>query len=262
MEKTTKTALITGASSGIGYELALIHAKNGDDVILVARREDKLNELKFLIHEKYPVKVEVIALDLAQPESPKILFDTIVRMDATVEYLINNAGFGDYGKFTETNWEKEQQMIQLNILALTELTKLYLPLMVERKSGHVMNVASIASFLPGPLMAVYYATKAYVLHFSEAINNEVADHNVSVTALCPGPTISGFQDAANLGDSKFFQSNKFPSSKEVAEYGYQAMLKKKVVAIHGASNRWMVFFLRLIPRAMVVKMVRKLQGKK
>jgi short-subunit dehydrogenase len=262
MEKRTKTALITGASSGIGYELALIHAKNGDNVVLVARSENKLNELKALIQEKFSVDVEVIAMDLAQPESPKQLFDTLEEKKITIEYLINNAGFGDYGKFTETNWEKEQQMIQLNILALTALTKLYLPLMVARKSGYVMNVASIASFLPGPLMAVYYATKAYVLHFSEAINNEVSEHNVSITALCPGPTISGFQDAANLGDSKFFQSNKFPSAKEVAEYGYQALLKKKAVAIHGASNRWMVFFLRLTPRAMVVRLVRKLQGKK
>lgn len=257
-----KTALITGASSGIGLELAKIHAKNGDSLILVARSEDKLIQLAEELKKKYKIETEVIAKDLSKIGSAKELYDEIKGKGLNIEYLINNAGFGDYGEFINTDWEKENQMIQLNITALTQLTKLFLPEMVARKSGKVMNVASIASFLPGPLMAIYYASKAFVLHFSEAVNNEVKEHNVSVTALCPGPTMSGFQDAANLGESKFFQGNKFPSSKEVAEYGYQAMQKGKVVAIHGIMNKLTVFLLRFVPRSWVVNLVRKMQGKK
>lgn len=259
---TKKTALITGASSGIGYELAKIHAAHGDNLILVARSENKLNELAEELKKKHGIAVTVITADLSEPNAPRTLFYKIQAQQIQVDYLINNAGFGDYGKFIETDWEKEKQMIQLNITALTELTKLFLPQMVERKYGKIMNVASIASFLPGPLMAIYYATKAYVLHFSEAINNEVAENNVSVTALCPGPTLSGFQDAANLGESKFFQGNKFPTSEEVAKYGFNAMHRRKAVAIHGFSNRLMVFTLRFTPRNWVVKLVRRLQGKK
>jgi short-subunit dehydrogenase len=257
-----KTALITGASSGIGLELAKIHAKNGDNLILVARSEDKLNELADALKKEHKVQVEVLACDLSKANAAQEIYDQIIKKEITVEYLINNAGFGDYGEFVQTNWEKENQMIQLNIVALTQLTKLFLPDMIARKRGNVMNVASIASFLPGPLMSVYYASKAFVLHFSEAINNEVKDHNVSVTALCPGPTLSGFQDAANLGESKFFQGNKFPTSKEVAEYGYRAMHQKKAVAIHGIMNKMTVFFLRFVPRFIVVNAVRKMQGRK
>lgn len=257
-----KTALITGASGGIGLELAKIHAKNGGSLILVARSNDKLNTIAEELKSKYKIEVEVIAKDLSKIDSAKEVYDIVKSKNIEVEYLINNAGFGDYGAFVETEWEKENNMIQLNITALTQLTKLFLPEMVARKSGKVMNVASIASFLPGPLMAIYYATKAYVLHFSEAINNELKENNISVTALCPGPTLSGFQDAANLGESKFFQGNKFPSSKEVADYGYKAMIKGKAVAIHGFSNRLMVFSLRFTPRSWVVKLVRRLQGRK
>jgi short-subunit dehydrogenase len=259
---TKKTALITGASSGIGYELAKIHAAHGDNLILVARSEGKLNELAENLRKNQGVSVAVIATDLSEPNAPKALFDEVQAKQIQVDYLVNNAGFGDYGKFVETDWEKEKQMIQLNIIALTELTKLFLPQMIERNYGKIMNVASIASFLPGPLMAIYYATKAYVLHYSEAINNEVAEHKVSVTALCPGPTLSGFQDAANLGESKFFQGNKFPNSEEVAKYGFNAMHRRKAVAIHGFSNRLMVLMLRFTPRSWVVKLVRRLQGKK
>jgi short-subunit dehydrogenase len=257
-----KTALITGASGGIGLELAKIHAKNGGSLILVARSNDKLKEIAEELKSNYKIEVEVIAKDLSKIDSAKEVYDIVKSKNIEVEYLINNAGFGDYGAFVETEWEKENNMIQLNITALTQLTKLFLPEMVARKSGKVMNVASIASFLPGPLMAIYYATKAYVLHFSEAINNELKENNISVTALCPGPTLSGFQDAANLGESKFFQGNKFPSSKEVADYGYKAMIKGKAVAIHGFSNRLMVFSLRFTPRSWVVKLVRRLQGRK
>lgn len=257
-----KTALITGASSGIGLELAKIHAKNSDNLVLVARSEQKLKDLATELEGKFNIQVEVIAKDLSKLDSAKAVFDSVKSKDIKIDYLINNAGFGDYGHFSETDWEKENNMIQLNITALTQLTKLFLPEMIERKRGKIMNVASVASFLPGPLMAVYYATKAYVLNFSEALNNEVKPHNISVTALCPGPTISGFQSSANLGDSKLFSKGKFPTSKEVSEYGYKAMMKGKAVAIHGASNKFMVFLLRFTPRSWIVKIVRRMQEKK
>lgn len=257
-----KTALITGASSGIGLELSNIHARNSDNLVLVARSEQKLEKLATELESRFKIQVEVIAKDLSKTNSAQEVFDLVNSKGITIDYLINNAGFGDYGSFSETEWNKENNMIQLNITALTQLTKLFLPGMIKRKSGKIMNVASIASFLPGPLMAVYYATKAYVLNFSEAINNEVAHHNISVTALCPGPTTSGFQSAANLGESKLFSKGNFPSSKEVSEYGYKAMMKGKSVAIHGTSNKFMVFLLRFTPRSWIVKIVRKMQEKK
>jgi short-subunit dehydrogenase len=151
--------------------------------------------------------------------------------------LINNAGFGDFGMFLETDWNKEAQMIQLNITALTQLTKLYLKEMVKRGSGKIMNVASTAAFQSGPTMAVYYATKAYVLSFSEAIDNEVRDKGVTVTALCPGATESGFQAAAAMEESNLVKGRKLPTSKEVAEYGYESMMKGRTVAIDGFMKK-------------------------
>ena len=259
---TKKMALITGASSGIGYELAKIHAAHGDNLILVARSEGKLNELAENLRKNQGISVTVIAADLSELNAPKALFDKVQAQQLQVDYLINNAGFGDYGKFVETDWEKEKQMIQLNITALTELTKLFLPQMVEKKYGKIMNVASTAAFQPGPLMAIYYATKSYVLHFSEAINNEVAEFGVSVTALCPGATESGFQSAAQMEDSKLVKGKKLPSSKEIAQFGFNAMMRGKEVAIPGFMNKLMVFFLRFTPRSWVVKLVRKIQDRK
>jgi short-subunit dehydrogenase len=257
-----KTALITGASGGIGMELAIVHAAKGGNVILVARNLDKLLALKEALESAHQIKTWVIDMDLTEPTAPATLYDKIKAENIEVEYLVNNAGFGLFGAFAETNWQREKDMIQLNIACLTELTKLFLHDMVARKSGRILNVASVASFLPGPMMSVYYATKAYVLHFSEAIDNEVKQHNIRVTALCPGATTSGFQQAADLGDSKLFANKKLPSSKDVAIYGHKAMLKGKPVAIHGFKNRFMVWSIRLTPRFLVTKIVRKIQDKK
>lgn len=256
-----QTALITGASGGIGMELAKIHASNGDHLILVARSLEKLEKLKLEIESTSHVKVKVIQKDLSRKGAALEVFQEVAAQNIQVDYLINNAGFGDYGWFYETSWEKEQQMINLNITALTHFCKLYLPEMVNRGSGKIMNVASTASFQPGPGMAVYYATKAYVLHFSEALHSEVRKKGVTVTALCPGATESGFSSAANMEDSKLFKGKKLPTSAQVARYGYKAMMKGKAVAIHGMMNYLMANSVRFAPRSWVVALVKKIQAK-
>lgn len=252
-----KTALITGASSGIGLEFAKTHARHGDDLILVARSIDKLNEIKRELETTYQISITTIQKDLSKIGSPQELFDELKQKQIQVDYLINNAGFGDYGLFHETSWEKTNNMIQLNITSLTHLSKLFLNEMIKRKDGKILNVASTAAFQPGPTMAVYFATKSYVLSFTEAIANEAKEFGVTVTALCPGATESGFQAAASLENSSLFEGKKLPSSKEVAEYGYRAMLKGKVVAIHGTLNYILANSVRFIPRNIVTKISKK-----
>ena len=254
-------ALITGASNGIGLELAKIHASKGGDLVLVARNKARLEELKFELENRYKVKVHTIGKDLSAINAAKEVYDETMQQKLRIDYLINNAGFGDFGMFTETDWNKELQMINLNITTLTHFTKLYLQDMVKRKSGKIMNVASTAAFQSGPTMAVYFATKAYVLSFSEAVDNEVRNQGVSITTLCPGATESGFQAAAAMEESNLVKGKKLPSSKEVAEYGYRAMMQGQTVAIHGMMNWILANSVRFIPRAWVVKITRKLQDK-
>jgi short-subunit dehydrogenase len=255
------TALITGASNGIGLELAKIHAGKGGNLVLVARNKNRLNEIKYELERLHKIKVHVTGKDLSAPNAAQEVYNETTERKIEVDYLINNAGFGDFGFFIETDWNKELQMINLNITALTRFSKLYLKDMVKRKSGRIMNVASTAAFQPGPTMAVYYATKAYVLSFSEAIANEVSDKGVTVTALCPGPTESGFQDAAAMHESALVKNKKLPASKDVAAYGYNAMLKGKSVAIHGFMNYMMANSVRFLPRNLVVKVTRRIQDK-
>ncbi|MFP5041981.1 SDR family NAD(P)-dependent oxidoreductase [Parasediminibacterium sp. JCM 36343] len=256
-----KTALITGASSGIGLELAKIHASKGGDLVLVARNKIKLDELKTQLENKYKIKVYTIGKDLSAQNAAQEVYEETSKENIQIDYLINNAGFGGYGLFTATGWGKELQMINLNITTLTLFTKLYLQDMVKRKAGKIMNVASTAAFQPGPTMAVYCATKAYVLSFTEAISNEVANLGVTVTALCPGATESGFQEAASMEESKVVKGRKMPTSKEVAEYGYASMMKGKTVAIQGFMNYIMANSIRFVPRALVLKVARKILDK-
>jgi short-subunit dehydrogenase len=256
-----QTALITGASSGIGLELAKIHAQKGDNLVLVARSEEKLISLKNDLQNQHNIKASVFALDLTKPDSAHQLFDLTEKHNIKIDYLINNAGFGDFEEFSKSDLNKATQMIDLNIFSLTILTKLYLDGMLERKSGKIMQLASTASFQPGPLMAVYYATKHYVLAFSEAIAEELKGSGVTVTALCPGPTASGFQNAADLGDSKLVKGKKLPTSAEVADYGYKSMMNGKRVAIHGFQNKLMAFSIRFTPRSWVTALVKKLSEK-
>lgn len=251
------TALITGASSGIGQELARVFVKNGYDLVLVARSSEKLHALAAELKD---AKVTIITKDLAARSAAQEIFAETQKKNLRIDVLVNNAGVGDYGFFHKSDWSKQEGMINLNITALTHLTHLYLPEMVKNKNGRILNVASTAAFQPGPTMAVYYATKAFVLHFSEAIANELEGTGVTITALCPGATISGFSDAANLGSSRLFKGRKLPSSKEVAEYGYRAMTCGQKVAIHGALNFAMAQSIRLTPRSLVLKLVRTIQN--
>ncbi|MEZ0393046.1 MAG: SDR family NAD(P)-dependent oxidoreductase [Pseudobdellovibrionaceae bacterium] len=253
-------ALITGASSGIGWELAHVMAAKEWDLILVARTGEKLNELKTELEKKYRIRAQVIPMDLAKPEAALDLFRKTQGFE--VEILVNNAGFGDYGAFADADWKRQRDMIQVNIMALTELTHLFLPSMIQRKSGKILNVASTAAFQPGPLMSVYYATKAFVLSFSEGLYEELQGTGVSVTALCPGPTKSGFQQAANMGNVALFETTPLPSSRDVALYGYRALMQRKPVAIHGTVNKMMASSVRFVPRAVTRKLVRKLQEKR
>jgi len=256
-----KAALITGASSGIGFELAKEFAANKNNLLLVARNAAKLKEMAKDLSNKYGVMVNTLALDLSELNSAQMVFEYCQKNSLQIDYLINNAGFGDFGFFAESKWDKQLQMINLNITTLTQLTHLFLPTMIKNKYGKIMNVASTAAFQPGPTMSVYYATKAFVLHFSEAIANELEGTGVTVTALCPGPTESGFQSAAALEESKLVKGKKLPSSAVVAQYGYQALMNGKKVAIHGIINAIMAKAIGFVPRGMVLKMVRMMQDK-
>ncbi len=256
-----KTALITGASNGIGYEFATIHAEHGDDLVVVARTKCKLDVLKMTLEKRFGIEVITIEKDLSVPGAAEEVYEEVSSRNITVDYLVNNAGFGDISLFAESDWTRQQRMINLNVLALTHLSRLFLPDMISRKSGKILNVASTASFQPGPSMAVYFATKSYVLSFSEAINNEVRENGVTVTALCPGSTESGFHAAAN-GEGRHIKERNLPSAREVAEFGYKSMMKGKAVAIPGIMNSIMATSVRFIPRSIVVKAARKIQENK
>lgn len=254
--------LITGASSGIGLELAKVFAQQGHHLILVARNTDKLHKLSAELESQYAIQAEVFYSDLSVTGASQQLFQGIQRRGLAVENLINNAGIGDHGAFADAELERQTDMIQVNIMALTELTKLFLPAMLAKKSGRILNVASTASFQPGPLMSVYYASKAYVLFFSEGLAEELKGTGVTVTALCPGPTISGFQAAANIKDIALMTALKLPSSQQVALYGYQALMKNKIVAVHGFINKIMASTVGMMPRAWARQLVMKLQEKR
>jgi short-subunit dehydrogenase len=251
-----ETALITGASSGIGLDLARLFAKDGHDVVLVARSEGRLREIAAELERDGGVKAHVVAIDLAQADAPRKLVDAL---PCAIDVLVNNAGFGITGPFVTTDLAKELEMIQVNVVALTALTKLLLPPMVARRRGRVLNVASTAAFQPGPLMAVYYATKAYVLSFSEAIADELRDSGVTVTALCPGPTSTGFADAAGMSKTRLFNLAKPMDSAAVAREGYKAMQRGRRVVVTGMKNKLLTQSIRVSPRRMVTAIVRKLQ---
>ena len=254
-----KTVLITGASSGIGREFAEIYAEKGYNLVITARRKEKLKEIK----EKYPdVKVDMIVCDLSLSESPDYLYETIKASGTLIDILINNAGFGLFGEFKDTDPAKEEEMIDLNIQALVKMTKLFMKDMVERNSGKILNVASMAAFQPGPLMSVYYATKAFVLSFSQAVRNELRNTNVTISTLCPGPTVTEFEKSAELGNSKLFSTMKPVSARDVALIGYRGLEENKSVIIPGFINKLTIFFVRFIPRNMLANITRKIQEKK
>jgi uncharacterized protein len=255
-----KTALITGASFGIGLELARIFAREGYNLVLVARTADKLRQLASELEKAHGTRSLILAVDLSEPGAAAYVLDQTTRAGIDVDVLVNNAGFGQYGPFAENDLEECLRQIQLNITTLTHLTRLCLPMMIERESGRILNVASTAAFQPGPLMAVYYASKAYVLHFSEALANELQATGVTVTCLCPGPTATEFQKRANIAGTRLARLGSMDAA-TVAEDGYRALMAGKVVAISGFKNWLVAQSIRVAPRRMVAAVARKLQEK-
>jgi uncharacterized protein len=254
-----QTALITGPSSGIGVDLARLFAADGHDVILVARSKDKLRAIADELQQRYNVAAHVIPADLSRAEAPQELFESVHTKGLTVDFLVNNAGLGVAGPFVETDLQRELEIIQVNVTALMVLTKLFLKPMLERNRGRILNVASTAAFQPGPLMAVYYASKAFVLSFSEALAEELRKTQVTVTALCPGPTATGFAANAELINSRLFNFKKPATPEYVAKVGYNAMKRGRRVVVAGAMNKLLAQSVRISPRKLVTKVTRTLQ---
>lgn len=261
MGNDQKTALVTGASSGIGAELARIHAQRGGDLVLVARRQDRLEALKSELEQAHDVAVHVITKDLGDPDAARRIHEELASRGVQVDYLINNAGFGNGGFFHEQDWGKNEAMIMVNVVALAALTRQFVPDMIARGGGRILNVASMAGFLPGPLQAIYYATKAFVVSFSEAIGNELRRTGVTVTVLCPGPVDTEFIERANLRKAKGFART--VSAVGVAQAGYDAMLRGKPIIVPGIVNKLIIhFLLRLTPRRQATKISRRMMEKK
>jgi short-subunit dehydrogenase len=258
MPDKNQTALITGASAGIGRELAKLFAHDGYSVVLVARNGLRLNQFADELQRQYKISAKTFALDLTSTSAPQFLFDQLARENIAVDILVNNAGYGKLGAFADAPFEDSLGQIQLNITALTHLTKLFLGPMIERKSGKVLNVASGAGFQPGPLMAVYYATKAYVISFSEALANEVRGSGVTVTCLCPGATDTEFQKRAGVEESLLFRIMRPMEAKTVAQDGYRALMKGKPLVISGLRNWLLAESLRISPRRVVTAVSRRL----
>lgn len=256
-----KTVLITGVSGGIGKELADLFARDGYNLVLVARNEAKLKEMSKAYEQQYGTHSIVIPKDVSVTGVPQAIYLELKEKGIIVDYLINNAGFGLYGKFVETDGEQETNMIDVNIKALTIMTKLFVPDMVTRGQGGIMNVASLVGFFPGPMMSVYYASKAYVLSFTEALENELSGTGVTVTALCPGVTATGFVDRSGMGASKMIQNGSIMKSDEVARIGYRGFLRGDTIIIPGARNRFLAFTPRLLPRKWITRIVRSMQDR-
>ena len=253
------TALVTGASSGIGSEIAKLLAGDRYDLVLVARNAKRLQSLARDLESAFDVHATVLAEDLSLPDGPSRVLEEIAHRGVEIEVLINNAGFGVYGRFAETDLAREREMLEVNVFAVTALAKGVLPGMLRRRSGKILNVASTAAFQPGPLMAVYYASKAYVLSFSEAIANELDGTGVTVTALCPGPTETEFQKAAGLQKTRLFAGPLVMDARSVAAAGYAGMRKGKRVVIPGLVNKVMAQSVRFSPRRFVTAIARRIQ---
>ncbi len=256
-------ALITGASGGIGAEIARIFARDGHDVVLVARSADKLEELAAELREVHAVDVIVVPADLSQMDEIDRLHAILAEKNVRVDNLVNNAGFGDHGSFVNSDWDRQYQMAQLNMCAVMYLTYYYAAEMAESGGGHILNLSSVASMSAGPYMSMYYATKAFVLSFSQAVNEELRGTGVTVTALCPGPTDTGFEATANLdgGRSRMFTFFRPQGAEEVAYIGYRAMQRGVAVRYTSAAVRAMNVGSRIVPRAVSTKFAKFINGR-
>ena len=255
----SETVLITGASSGIGWELAKCFAADGSRLILTARNTQALQSLADELHRTHNVEVTVLTADLSLPESPERIFKELQGRGIAVDVLVNNAGFGAWGRFAGLPLQRQLEMLQVNVTALVELTGLFLPGMVQRRRGGILNVASVAGFVPGPGMAVYYASKACVLSFTEALAWELAGTNVTATALCPGPTATNFGKVANADPARIVRQVRM-SAEAVAHYGFRSFRRGKMVAVPGLQNRLLILLIRFAPRSVVRKMAGKFNG--
>ncbi|MDI9604642.1 MAG: SDR family oxidoreductase [Bacteroidota bacterium] len=257
----SETALITGASKGIGKEFAVLFAERKCNLVLVARSADQLEELKKALSEKHGVRVYTIVKDLSALNAVDELFQEVKTLGVDVDYVVNNAGFGDHGAFVNTQWERYENMISLNVEVLTHLSHLYACDWVGRKRGRIVNISSTAAFQPGPMMAVYFATKAYVLHLSEALNQELREEGITVTTLCPGPTRTHFLEDSGMKAARLVKNVKVATPRSVAELGFKAMMRGKPVAIHGAMNKVAPFAIRFLPRKWVTRLSAKVMGR-
>ncbi|WP_397363453.1 SDR family NAD(P)-dependent oxidoreductase [Olleya sp. R77988] len=256
----SQTAVVTGAASGLGYELSLLLAKDNYNLVLVDIDQGKLLEVQSFLKESYNSTVDIVVIDLSKVNIAQTVFDKIKHLK--IDVLVNSAGFGIFGPFANTSWEKESAMLNLHIITITHLTKLVLQGMISQDSGKILNVSSLAAFQPGPMMALYYASKSYLLSFSEAIANELKDTGVTVTVLCPGPTKTSFQEVvSNAAESDNKISFNMACPKAVAVYGYKAMLKGKVVAIPGVLNKFLSCLPRFLTRNRTTSIVRTIQDK-
>ena len=262
MSEPKGLVVVTGASGGIGYELARLFARDGYPLLLTARSADKLQAFAAELTATHGVPAAACPLDLTLPDAPGQLFEAARQQDRPVEVLVNNAGFGGYGPFVDADLTYTLQILQVNMVALTELTRLFLPDMVRRDGGRIMNVASVAAFQPGPLMAVYYATKAYVLSLSEALDEELRKTKVRVSAFCPGPTTTGFEARAGLGQSKLFTGRNVMDARTAADAGYRGLMRGRRIVIPGVWNNLLVQSNRFFPRRLVTKVVGMMQGQR
>lgn len=259
MIQPRKTALVTGGSGGIGHAIAREFARNGVDLIITGRDGQGIGAQARRWRDEHGVNVLGLAAELAQPEGARALFDAVTTAGVEIDYLVNNAGVGLFGEFSQSDLDAELGMMTLNMTSPTVLSKLFLPQLLRRR-GKIMNIASTAAFQPGPHMAVYYATKAYVLSFSEALASELEGTGVSVTAFCPGPTASGFQDKAAMQQSRLVKNKSLPSADAVGQAGYRAMMAGRRVVVPGLMNQLMALSVRFTPRRWVTSLVKSMSA--
>ena len=254
-----ETVLITGASSGIGHQLARHFAADKSRLIVLSPDQDRLESVASQLRKEYGVDVQTLVMDLTDPTAPQAIFDQLTGQGIDVDVLVNNAGFGAQGHVVDLPIERQLNMIQLNVTAVTHLTRLFLPKMIERGRGGVLNIGSTGSYQPGPNAAVYYATKAFVLSFTEALAEELAGSKLHITCLTPGPTATGFGTDSGMADTVVFRFNLMNVVK-VARMGYQGFRRGKVVVVPGMLNRFLILLVRLLPRVVVRKIVKRMQS--
>lgn len=260
--KSGKTALITGSSAGIGLALAELHASKGDNLVLVARRKDKLEAVKSDFEEKFKIKVFIIVKDLSKSESPKEIYKELKAQNITIDFLINNAGFSRQGYFHDIDWQIQKSIIMVNVMALVELTHLLLPDMIKRNEGKILNIASSAAFAPGgPLQTIYFATKAFIVSFSQGLAGELSGSGVTVTTLCPGATETEFEQVSGLDKTNLFSTEKVFTATEVAKDGFEAMHKGDLIKLTALSpmNKFLLKNMNLFPAKRVLEQIKKRQ---